>query len=177
MYIYVTRRLLYNKQQLLIPREHLSSPLSFGGIRVAIFLVFCIVLLCVFTFLLPCCDIHYDSCIETMFGSSIPPVVCRRVHDLFTLFVFTHSGAQHLLYCVFCFVCLRLVCCAPSFSRLSVLIASSVSLTFISRIFQLFRGGQFYCQGSDTKVEVRTYVFRSYWFQYQLPDIVYNFEL
>jgi hypothetical protein len=121
MYIYVTRRLLYNKQQLLIPREHLSSPLSFGGIRVAIFLFFCIVLLCVFTFLLPCCDIHYDSCIETMFGSSIPPVVCRRVHDLFTLFVFTHSGAQHLLYCVFCFVCLRLVCCAPSFSRLSVL--------------------------------------------------------
>ena len=177
MYICVTRRLLHNKQQLLIPREHLSSLLSFGGIRVAIFLVFCIVLLCVFTFLLPCCDIHYDSCIKTMFGSSLPPVVCRRVHDLFTLFVFTHSGAQHLLYGVFAFFVFVLCVVHPVSLDCSFLIASSISLTFISRIFQLYRGGQFYCQGSDTKVEVRTYVFRCYWFQYQLPDIVYNFEL
>ena len=30
----------------------------------------------------------YDFCIKTMFGSSLPPVVCRKAHVLFTLFVF-----------------------------------------------------------------------------------------
>ena len=43
---------------------------------------------------------------ETMFGSSSPPVVCRRAHVLFTLFVFVYSGVQHILYCVFVFLCL-----------------------------------------------------------------------
>jgi len=37
-----------------------------------------------------------------MFGSSLPPVVWRRAHVLFTLFVFlTYSGVQHILCCVF----------------------------------------------------------------------------
>jgi hypothetical protein len=39
-----------------------------------------------------------DFCIKTMFGSSLPPVVCRRDHVLFTLFVFV---------CIFCFVFLN----------------------------------------------------------------------
>ena len=30
----------------------------------------------------------YDFRIKTMFGSSLPPVVCRRAHVLFKLFVF-----------------------------------------------------------------------------------------
>jgi len=30
-------------------------------------------------------------CVQiTMFGSSLPPVVCRRAHFLFTLFVFVY---------------------------------------------------------------------------------------
>ena len=34
--------------------------------------------------------------------SSLCPIVCWRVHVLFTLFVFiVHSGVQHLLCCVF----------------------------------------------------------------------------
>jgi hypothetical protein len=33
-------------------------------------------------------DVRYDSRIKTMFGSSLPPVVCRRTGVLFTLFVF-----------------------------------------------------------------------------------------
>ena len=37
--------------------------------------------------LVPCCDVRYDFHIKTMFGSSLCPVVCRRVHILFTLFV------------------------------------------------------------------------------------------
>ena len=85
-------------------------------------LVFCVVLLCVFTFLVPCCDAGYDFRIKTMFGFSLPPVVCRRSHVLFTLFVY--SGVQHILCCVFCFVCLRLELCisnVASFSGLSIL--------------------------------------------------------
>jgi hypothetical protein len=33
-------------------------------------------LLCVFTFWVPCCDVHYDFRIRTMFGSFLPPVIC-----------------------------------------------------------------------------------------------------
>jgi hypothetical protein len=47
-----------------------------------IFLIFCI------TLWVPWCAVGYDFRIKTMFGSSLPPVVYRRVHVLFTLFVF-----------------------------------------------------------------------------------------
>jgi hypothetical protein len=61
-------------------------------------IVFYVVILCVFTFCLPCCDVSYDFRIKTMFGSSLPPVV------LFTCFwLFAHSGVQSILCCVFCF--------------------------------------------------------------------------
>jgi hypothetical protein len=55
--------------------------------------MFYVVLLCIFTFLVPCCDVRYDFCIKTMFGSSLPPVV---LHDV-----------SCLIY-VIC-VCLRIV--------------------------------------------------------------------
>jgi hypothetical protein len=32
-----------------------------------------------------------DFRIKTMFGSSLPPVICRRAHVLFTLFVFVYA--------------------------------------------------------------------------------------
>ena len=50
--------------------------------------VCCVVLVCVFTFCLPCCDVPYDFNMITMLDSSLSPVVCRRTHVLFTLFVF-----------------------------------------------------------------------------------------
>ena len=69
--------------------EHLNSP---GGVLVGsmllIFLFVCVILLFVFTFYVLCCDVCYDFRIETTFSSSLPPVVCRRAHVLFTLFVF-----------------------------------------------------------------------------------------
>ena len=77
------------------------------GSVLLIFKVFCVVLLCVFMFRVPCCDVRYDFSIITMFGSSLPPVlslykivrssvilllplfiVCRRAQFLFMLFVF-----------------------------------------------------------------------------------------
>jgi hypothetical protein len=65
--------------------------LLFGGFRAAhLSLVFRVVLLGVFTleFLVPCCNVRYDFRMHTMFGYSLPPVVCRRAHVLFTLILF-----------------------------------------------------------------------------------------
>ena len=78
-YIYiVTRRVSYKKQELFTLREHMSSSPGFlVGSVLLIALVFCVVLLCVFTFWVPCCDVRYHFCIETMFDSSLNPVVCR----------------------------------------------------------------------------------------------------
>ena len=53
-----------------------------------IFCVVCVVLLCTFAFGVPCCDVRYDFRMKAMFGLYLPPVVCRRAHSLFTLFVF-----------------------------------------------------------------------------------------
>ena len=75
--------------ELLNIREHLRSlPVTLVGSVLLTFLVFCVVLLCVFTFWVPGCDIRYNFLLKTMFGSSLPPFVCRSAHVLFTLFVF-----------------------------------------------------------------------------------------
>ena len=60
----------------------------FVGCVLFIFSDFSVILLDVFMFWVPCCDVRYDFRIKTMFGSSLPPVVCRRDCVLFTLFVF-----------------------------------------------------------------------------------------
>jgi hypothetical protein len=54
---------------------------------------FCVVLLCVFTFCISRYDVRYDFRMKTMFGSSLPPVVCRMAHVLFKC-LFVHSGAN-----------------------------------------------------------------------------------
>jgi hypothetical protein len=50
--------------------------------------VLCCPNICVFTFLVPCCDVRYDFSINMMFDLSLHPVVCRRAHVFFTLLVF-----------------------------------------------------------------------------------------
>ena len=54
------------------------------GSVLVIFVVFCVALLWIITLWLPCLDIRYDFCMNTLF---LPPVVCWRVHVLFRLFV------------------------------------------------------------------------------------------
>ena len=44
--------------------------------------------ICVFTFLVLCSDLRSKFRIKKIFGLSLPPVVCRRPHVLFMLFVF-----------------------------------------------------------------------------------------
>jgi hypothetical protein len=55
-------------------------------------------------------EFRYDFNMETMSGSSLPPVICRRAHVLFMLFVFACSSwwPTHIVWC-FCFVSLRRV--------------------------------------------------------------------
>ena len=48
-------------------------------------------------FLVPCCYVPCDFLIKTMFGSSLPLVVCRRAHVLFTLFVFVCIQWCHIV--------------------------------------------------------------------------------
>jgi hypothetical protein len=71
------------EQELLSFCENLSPPLFFGGVRVLY-----VVLLCVFMFCVPWCDVRYDIHIITMFGSSLPLVVCGRIQVLLRLYVF-----------------------------------------------------------------------------------------
>jgi hypothetical protein len=73
------------------------------------------------TFWILCCGVRNDFCIKTMFGSSLPPFVCRRAHVLFTLFVL-------FLFCFSLF-------CVPYIASFSVLSIFDChlwySLTFI----------------------------------------------
>ena len=87
------------------------------GSVLLIFLVFCVVLLYVFTFWVPCCDVRYDFRIKAMFGSSLPSGVCRRAHVLFTLYVFVcvRCCSTHIVFC-FCLVYLRLAYPLSQFS-------------------------------------------------------------
>jgi hypothetical protein len=50
-------------------------------------LIFWVVLLCVFTFWIPCWDVRCDFRIKAMLVSSVPSVVCRRPHVLFRMVV------------------------------------------------------------------------------------------
>jgi hypothetical protein len=63
-------------------------------------LVFWVVILCVFTFWVQCFDVRCNFCIKTMFASSLPPVVCRRIHVLLTLFCVSLRIAVSNTYCV-----------------------------------------------------------------------------
>jgi hypothetical protein len=49
------------------------------------------------------CSLMFNILI-LMFDTSLPPVVWRRTHVLFTLFVFAYCRVQHTL-CVFLFCC------------------------------------------------------------------------
>jgi hypothetical protein len=123
LYTWVTRRVSYKKQKQLTLREHLSSPpaLLVGSVLL-IFLVFCVVLLYMCLFALGpvlWCPLWFPH--KTMFGSSLPPVVCRRTHVFFTLFVFAC-----VMWCpthiVLCFVLFSSSCVhyVVSFSGLTI---------------------------------------------------------
>jgi hypothetical protein len=86
-------------------------------------LVFCVLLLCIFTFWVPCCNFR----IRTMVGSFLPPVVCKRAHVLLAWFVFVYGQwcPTHIVFALFLFLfdfySLSCVTCNASFYGLSIL--------------------------------------------------------
>jgi len=91
------------------------------GSGLLLFSVFCVVLLCVFTFLIPCCDVRYDFRIKTMFSSFLPPVVVGRLMSyLRYLCLLANSGVQHILCCVFVLYFIVLCAIGASFSGLYI---------------------------------------------------------
>ena len=73
MYIWVTGWVAYVSTWL--------HPQLFG--RVGVDHLFSGFVLSYYAFLVPCCNVRYDIRMKTMFGSSLPFVVCSRVHVLF----------------------------------------------------------------------------------------------
>ena len=67
-------------------------------------------LLCVFAFWVPCCDVHHDIRMKSTFSSSLLPFICRRTHVFFTWLVDVWAWwcPTHIVLC-FGVVCLRLV--------------------------------------------------------------------
>ena len=134
LFIWITQRVSYNKQELLTLREHLS------------FVVYlCCTIMCL-TFCIPCYDVCYGFHMDTMFGSSLPSVVCRRDHVMFTLFVLACMWwcPARVMLCI-CFVFLCLVYpVLPVYLDCPFLIFLRCSLTFI-----FFYFGYLYSQPSS----------------------------
>jgi hypothetical protein len=103
--------LYYGRLQINYIIENQNNNHVFVGSVLLIKYIFCAILLCVFKFWVPCCDVCYDFGMQTMFGSSLPPAVCRSAFDfiLHYLCLFAHSGVQHIL--CYDFVLLVFVLC------------------------------------------------------------------
>jgi hypothetical protein len=82
---------------ILIPSQPVFAPLDYWSY------IFCIADIAEWSMVLLDIKLREWWCSVSMV-SSWPPAVCRKAHVLFTLFMFTHSGVQHILCCVF--VCL-----------------------------------------------------------------------
>jgi hypothetical protein len=143
LYIWVTQWESEKKRELLNLRVYLSSPPDFfvGSVSFIV-LVICVVLFCVFTFWVPCCDVRCDFHIKRCSIRRYLQLFARRCKSyLRCLCLFLYSGVQHIS----CYVCFRFFSssCVPyvvSCSELSLSIAPSVFSNVYLALFQLYRG-------------------------------------
>ena len=79
--------------------------------------------------------------IQMMFGSSLPPAVCKKVHVLLTcLCLFAHSGVQHILCYVFVLLVFVLcVLCCQLLWIVHLRLILRYSPTFYDLLEQTFR--------------------------------------
>ena len=99
IYIWVTQRVSYNNQELFTIREHLGST---PDLYVHLF-IFCVVLICVFTYWVPCYNVVMSVAIS----------VCKRCSVRLYLQLFVQG---HVLLRLFMFVCVQwwpthMLCC------------------------------------------------------------------
>ena len=74
-------------------------PRCFRGVHVAnLFIFVVVVLLCILPFLVPCCDVRYDSLMKTMFGSFyLQLFVGGLMSYCVFLCMFAYSDVQHFV--------------------------------------------------------------------------------
>ena len=93
------------------------------------------------TFFILCCDVRCDFCTNAMLGTSFPPVVCKKIHVLFILFVFAPWCDIPLdlsMNRMFCTSLAPLDCRrAPVLFMLFVFICCLVSLRIVFPIFSV----------------------------------------
>ena len=114
LYIWVTRRVSYKKQELPTLRKHLSSSPFFSvGSVLLIFLAFCVVpIMCLYV------------------------LVCRSAHVLFTLFVFACAlwCPTHIVFCFVSFFFVLCTLCCQFLWIVHIWLPLRYSLAFISHI-------------------------------------------
>jgi hypothetical protein len=109
--------LIEQRKQILNLTTYSSRALKFipgflVGSVLLMFLAICMFLLCVFAFWILWCGVRCDFRINTMFGSSLPPVLWGSDHVLFPLFVCVYlpivvSNTDCAVY----FFVLSILCC------------------------------------------------------------------
>jgi hypothetical protein len=113
------------------------------GCMLIIVLVFCFVLWRIFRFWVPCWDVRYYFRNKTMFSSSLSLVVGRRVHVLFTIFVFV------CVYCVALFFALCTLCCQFLLNvHFWLPLLYCLRLFIISNIYETIGSGTVYPSGA-----------------------------
>ena len=141
--VWVTWRVSYKRQELLTLCEYLSSspPQFLYEDRDAYLFIFSVVLLCVFPFLVPCCDVCYDFHIIRLnlhlfvCGLMSYYVFCVRVRIVMSNILLLLIFLVFCVVCLFRFHCPRAVSCVPNVARLSVLSTLDCVLCFFSRLF------------------------------------------
>jgi hypothetical protein len=91
----------------------------------------------------PCCDVRYDFCIETMFGSSYPQMIVGGPVSCLRCFVFAcvYWCSTHTVFCFLLCLSSSCVCilCLPVSLDCTFLIAPSVfSNVYFQQVFSLF---------------------------------------
>ena len=116
----------YKKQELFTLRDPLSSPRFLVWSVLLIFLALCVIY---YVFLRSEFRVVMSV---TMFGSSLPPVVCRLVSYLRYLCLFADNGVLHMLWYVFVLFVFDLCTLCCQFLRIVHFDCPSVfSITFI----------------------------------------------
>ena len=102
------------KQEPLTFREH---PVFCGVCHAHLFFFLC----CPVVFWVPCCGVHYDFRIKSMFCFSLPSFVCRRAHVLCVCLPVVMSNRYLFLFCF-------PSSCVPNVASFSGLIDCSFSI-------------------------------------------------
>jgi hypothetical protein len=140
-------RLIRHRNCLVVARAHAFTPI-FGRIRVVhLFWFLCCPMMCIYALSsvlwcplrVPCCDVGYEFHIQTMLGSSLPPVICKAACLVFFIYAWLRILVPDT-FCVvflFCFVRLVYLVLPVSLGCTFVVLSLRYSLTF-TNIYDIY---------------------------------------